>query len=81
MNRLTADERRRANELTAQASRRVARAVTADQLAQQHGWERNARRAAVIGLGAAATYAVAQCLQQLAVFGPGTLLDWLLPRL
>jgi hypothetical protein len=81
MNRLTADERRRANELRVQATRRVARAVTADQLAQRQGWERNARRAAIVGLGAAATYAVAHFLQQLAAYGPATLVDALLPRL
>lgn len=74
MNRLTADERRRANDLRAQTTRRMARAITAEQPAQHQGWERTARRAAVVGLGAAATYAVAHFFQ-------ATLLDWLLPRL
>jgi hypothetical protein len=80
MSRLTVDERRRANELrTREIQRRVPRAV-AHVDAGARGWEKGARRAAAIGIGLAATFAVFQFIQQLAVYGPGTLLDLLLPR-
>lgn len=83
MSRLTVDERRRANELrTLEIQRRVPRPVTAAHVdAGARGWEKNARRAAAIGIGLAAMFAVFQFIQQLAVYGPGTLLDLLLPRL
>ena len=83
MNRLTVDERRRANEL-----RRVGatigahRAVTVEHLEQRGtGWGRNARVVTLITVALVATLALLQLAQTLSLYGPASVLDWLLPRL
>ena len=83
MNRLTADERRRANELRQiQAARRAARAVTLDEM-QSHdeGWKRSARVATLVTVGAGGAIALLELAQKLSLYGASSLLDWLLPRL
>jgi hypothetical protein len=83
MSRLTADERRRANELRRNhAAGRMPRAVTVDQLqARTEGWGLGARIATLVAVGAGGLFAVAQLAEQLALLGPASMLDWLLPRL
>ena len=84
MNRLTVDERRRANELrrlgaTTRASQVVA--VEEFQRGTAAAWGRNARVATLITLVLAGLLALLQLAQTLSLYGPGSLLDWLLPRL
>ena len=84
MNRLTVDERRRANELrkmgpTSRASRVVA--VEGFPRGADAGWGRNARIATLITLVLGSLLALLQLAQTLSLHGPGSLLDWLLPRL
>jgi hypothetical protein len=83
MNRLTVDERRRANELRrVAATTRAPRAVTLDQLEPRGaGWGRNARIATLVTLALGGALAVVQLAQTLSLYGPGSVLDWLLPRL
>jgi hypothetical protein len=85
MNRLTVDERRRTNELRRlNATVRGPHAVTAHQLAHQAAapnWGRNARVASLITLVLGGALVLLQLAQTLSLYGPGSLLDWLLPRL
>ncbi len=85
MNRLTVDERRRANELRrVAATTRAPRAVTLEHLEPRGaGWGRNARIATLVTLTLAlgGALAVLQLAQTLSLYGPGSVLDWLLPRL
>ena len=84
MNRLTVDERRRANEL-----RRLSttlgppRALAVEELGERTaaGWGRNARLATLITVILGGVLALFQLAQTLSLYGPGSLLDWLLPRL
>jgi len=80
MNRLTADERRRANELRRTgASRRAPRTLTLEHIGA--GWKRNARVATLITLVLGGALVLLQFAHTLSLSGPGSLLDWLLPRL
>lgn len=83
MNRLTVDERRRANELRrVAATTRVPRAITLEHLEPRGvGWGRNARIATLVTLALGGALAVLQLAQTLSLYGPGSVLDWLLPRL
>jgi len=84
MNRLTADERRRANELrrmgtTARAPRALA--VADFDRSIPASWIRNARVGTLITLALGALLAFLQLAQTVSLHGAGSLLDWLLPRL
>jgi hypothetical protein len=82
MNRLTVDERRRANELRRVGTTRLApRALVLDDLRVGTGWRRNARVATLISLVLGGVLVLLQLAHTLAIYGPGSLLDWLLPRL
>ncbi len=82
MSRLTADERRRTNELRrVPATRPAASAVMVDELQPHPGWGRGARVATLVTVAVVGLAAVAQLAQTLALYGPASLLDWLLPRL
>jgi hypothetical protein len=82
MNRLTVDERRRANELRrTSATTRAPRAMTIEDLRVGAGWKRNARVATLVTLALGAALALLQLAQTLSLHGPGSLLDVLLPRL
>ena len=82
MNRLTVDERRRANELRRVGTTRLApRALVLDDLSVGTGWRRNARVATLISLVLGGVLVLLQLAHTLAIYGPGSLLDWLLPRL
>jgi hypothetical protein len=82
MNRLTVDERRRANELRRLgATSRGPRAITVEHLQPRTGWGRNARVATLITVALGGAAALFQLAQMLSLYGPGSLLDWLLPRL
>jgi len=79
MTRMTADERRRANELRKMPATSASRAVAVRDTSA--GWGRNARLATLITLILGGLLAVLQLAQALSLHGPGSLLDWLLPRL
>jgi chemotaxis response regulator CheB len=83
MSRLTADERRRANELrTLTITRPADRTIAVEDLAERgERWGKNARLVALVGVGLGGALALVQLLQQLTLYGHGSLLDWLLPRL
>lgn len=84
MNRLTADERRRANELRRlHATPPSSRAIALDRLPHrtEAGWGRNARVAFVITVVLGMALALLQLTPALALHGPASLIDWLLPRL
>jgi hypothetical protein len=84
MNRLTADERRRANELRRlNATPRTSRAIALDRLGHRTAasWGRHTRAAIALTAALGATLALLQFAQALALHGPGSLVDWLLPRL
>jgi hypothetical protein len=84
MNRLTPDERRRSNELRrTNTTPRGSRAIALDRLAHRTevGWGRNARVAIAITVVLGAILALLQFAPTLALHGPGSLIDWLLPRL
>ena len=83
MNRLTVDERRRANELRRVAvTTRAPQAITVEHLEPRGaGWGRNARIATLVTLALGGALALVQLAQMLSLYGPGSLLDWLLPRL
>jgi len=82
MNRLTVDERRRANELRRMgATTRPPRALVLDDLRVGTGWRRNARVATLISLVLGGVLVLLQLAHTLAIYGPVSLLDWLLPRL
>ena len=84
MNRLTVDERRRANELRRLgATTRTSRVVAVEEFQRDTAatWGRNARFATLITLVLGGLLALLQLAQTLSLYGPGSLLDWLLPRL
>jgi hypothetical protein len=82
MNRLTAEERRRAAELRRTSQTRTARAIAIDDLATpRESRTRSARVAALVTIALGGVIALLQLGHQLALYGPGSLLDWLLPRL
>ena len=84
MNRLTADERRRAHELRRLSTTLGApRAVAIEDLHERTsaGWGRNARLATLVTVIVGGALALLQLAQALSLYGPGPLLDWLLPRL
>ena len=84
MSRLTVDERRRMNELRRlTGSGRAPRAVTANALAQHAAaqWGRSARLASLITVALGGALALFELARTLSLYGPGSLLDWLLPRL
>jgi len=84
MNRLTVDERRRATELRRLSTTLGApRALAVEELGERTGagWGRNARLATLITVILGGVLALLQLAQTLSLHGPGSLLDWLLPRL
>ena len=82
MNRLTVDERRRANELRRMGTaRRAPRTVAHEYLYGGAGWTRNARVAMLITLALGGILVILQVAHTLSLHGPGSLLDWLVPRL
>ena len=84
MNRLTVDERRRANELRRLSTTLGApRALAVEELGERTSvaWGRNARLATLITVILGGVLALLQLAQTLSLYGPGSLLDWLLPRL
>ena len=84
MNRLTVDERRRANELRRLSTTLGApRALAVEELGERTGagWGRNARLATLITVILGGVLALLQLAQTFSLHGPGSLLDWLLPRL
>jgi hypothetical protein len=82
MNRLTVDERRRANELRRVGPTSLApRALVLDDLRVGAGWRRNARVATLISLALGGVLALLQLAHTLSLYAPGSLLDLLLPRL
>jgi hypothetical protein len=82
MNRLTAEERRRAAELRRTSQVRETRVIAVGTLAQRpESRTRSARMAALVTIALGGALALIQLGQQLAMYGPGSLLDWLLPRL
>ncbi len=82
MNRMTVDERRRANELRRiGATIRAPRAVAIEDLRVGAGWKRNVRVATLVTLALGGVLALLQLAHTLSLYGPGSLLDLLLPRL
>jgi hypothetical protein len=82
MNRLTAEERRRAAELRRTSQVRESHALAVPTLADRpESRTRSARVAALVTIALGGALALLQLGQQLAMYGPGSLLDWLLPRL
>jgi hypothetical protein len=82
MNRLTVEERRRAAELRRTSQTRQPRAITLETLPQRpETLARSARVAALVTIALGGAMALIQLGQELATYGPGSLLDWLLPRL
>ena len=82
MNRLTVDERRRTNELRRVSATTGASRVSVDHLEDRTaGWGRNARVATLVTVALGGALALLQLAQTLSLYGPGSLLDWLLPRL
>ena len=84
MNRLTVDERRRANELRRlSATARPTHALTVDHLHAPSGahWGRNARLATLITVILGGALALVHVAQTLSLQGPASVVDWLLPRL
>jgi hypothetical protein len=82
MNRLTAEERRRAAELRRTSQGREPRVIAVGALPQRpESRMRSARVAALVTVALGGALALIQLAQQIAMYGPGSLLDWLLPRL
>jgi hypothetical protein len=83
MSRLTAGERRRANDLRRLRVRmRAPRVVTVEHLeTREAGWGRGARVTMLVTVALGGALALLQLAQTLSLYGPGSLLDWLLPRL
>jgi hypothetical protein len=84
MNRLTVDERRRANELRRlSATARPSHVLTVDHLQTPSGapWGRNARLATLITVILGGALAIVHLAQTLSLQGPASVVDWLLPRL
>ena len=83
MSRLTADERRRANDLRRLGARMHAPRVVAIEHLEtpEVGWGRGARVTTLVTVALGGALALLQLAQTLSLYGPGSLLDWLLPRL
>ena len=83
MNRLTAQERRRAAELRRTSQTGPPRAIVAIQTvpSRPESRTRSARVAALVTIALGAALALLELGHQLALYGSGSLLDWLLPRL
>jgi hypothetical protein len=82
MNRLTAEERRRAAELRRASQSRAPRAIAIPTVASRpESRLRSARVAALVTLALGGVMALIEIAQRLATYGPASLLDWLLPRL
>ena len=82
MNRLTVDERRRANELRTNGRYSPgAGALAFEDVGIGAGWRRNARVATLISLVLGGVLVLLQFAHTLSLYGPRSLLDWLLPRL
>jgi hypothetical protein len=82
MNRLTAEERRRAAELRRTGQAREPRAIALDTLApRSESRARSARVATLVTVALGGAMVLIQLVQELAMYGPDSLLDWLLPRL
>jgi hypothetical protein len=82
MSRLTADERRRANELRrTSATTRGPRAMAVDEELPAPDWRRGARVATLVTVALGGVIALVELAQTLSLYGPASLLDWLLPRL
>ena len=82
MNRLTVDERRRANELRRMpTTRRDSRTLPLEYLGGGTGRKRNTRVAMLITLALGGVLMLLEVAHALSLYGPGSLLDWLLPRL
>lgn len=82
MSRLTAEERRRAAEIRRTSLTRQPRAIAVE-TASHHpeSRTRSARVAALVTVALGGVLALIQIGQQIALYGPASLLDWLLPRL
>ncbi len=82
MNRLTAEERRRAAELRRAGRAREPRAIALGTLApRSESRARSARVATLVTVALGGAMVLIQLVQELAMYGPDSLLDWLLPRL
>jgi hypothetical protein len=82
MNRLTAEERRRAAELRRTSQTRQPGAIAVQTVpSRPESRARSARVAALVTIALGGAMALIQLGHQLALYGPGSLLDWLLPRL
>ncbi len=84
MNRLTVDERRRANELRRlSATAQTSHTLTVDHVptpSDAH-WGRSARLATLITIVLGGALAIFHFAQTLSLQGPASVVDWLLPRL
>jgi hypothetical protein len=82
LNRLTTEERRRAAERRRTSQTREPGAIAIEAIERQpESRTRSARIAALVTIALGGALALIQLGQQLALYGPGSLLDWLLPRL
>lgn len=82
MNRLTAEERRRAAELRRTSQGRQPLAIVVDTIpSRPESRTRSARVAALVTIALGGALALIQLGHQIALYGPGSLVDWLLPRL
>ena len=83
MTRLTSEERRRAHERRRRsgARRTAPRALVFDDPRTRLGFKRNARVAALLTLLVGGVLVLLQLAHAVSLYGPSSLLDWLLPRL
>jgi hypothetical protein len=82
MSRLTTEERRRAAELRRTSQTRQPHVIAVETVPQHpESRTRSARVAALVTIALGGAMALIQLGQQIALYGPGSLLDWLLPRL
>jgi hypothetical protein len=82
MSRLTTEERRRAAELRRTSQTRQPRAIAVEAVPQHpESRTRSARVAALVTIALGGAMVLIQLAQQIALYGPASLLDWLLPRL
>lgn len=82
MSRLTVEERRRAAELRRAGQAREPRVIALDTLApRSESRARSARVATLVTVALGGAMVLIQLVQELAMYGPDSLLDWLLPRL
>jgi hypothetical protein len=82
MSRLTTEERRRAAELRRTSQLREAPVLPIETVAHRpERRTRSARIAALVTVAVGGVVALFELGHQLAIYGPGSLLDWLLPRM